>query len=124
MVKLEYPHLIDIDETKSEWKIFRRVIFTNFRNNTDIVTAQDVTSQLLTNSTLTAAFPNLVRLASIQLVLPVTTASVERSVSDMRLVKMRLRSRLSEDTLDHAMRVCIEGPERLVPCNRSLHTSH
>ena len=51
-------------------------------------------------------------LASIKLVLQVTTVSVEH-FSDMGLIKTRLRSRLSEDTLDYAMRVCIEGPERL-----------
>ncbi len=47
------------------------------------------------------------------MVLPVTTATVERSFSDMKLVKTMLRSRLSEETLDQAMRVCIEGPEKL-----------
>ena len=31
----------------------------------------------------------------------------------MKLVKTRLRSQLGDDTLDQAMRVCIEGPERL-----------
>ena len=31
----------------------------------------------------------------------------------MKLVKTRLRSRLSEDTLDQTMRICIEGPENL-----------
>ncbi len=57
-----------------------------------------------------AGFPNLERLASLCVVLPVTTATVERSFSDMKLVKTRLRSRLSED---QAMRVCIEGSEKL-----------
>ena len=31
----------------------------------------------------------------------------------MKLVKTRLRSQLGDDTLDQALRVCIEGPERL-----------
>ncbi len=56
-----------------------------------------------------AAYPNLACLASLHLVLPVTTATVERSFSDMKLVKTRLGSRLGEDTLDQAMRVCIKG---------------
>ena len=47
------------------------------------------------------------------MVLPVTTATVERTFSSMKLIKTRLRSRMGESTLDHAMRVCIEGPERL-----------
>ena len=32
----------------------------------------------------------------------------------MKLVKTRLRSQLGDDTLVQAMRVCIEGPERLI----------
>ena len=52
-------------------------------------------------------------MALLQLVLPVTTATVERSFSDMKLVKTRLRSRLGENTLDQLMRVGIEGLERL-----------
>lgn len=41
---------------------------------------QDVTSSLLTNATLNAAFPNLAHLASFHLVLPVTTATVEKKL--------------------------------------------
>ena len=60
-----------------------------------------------------AGFPNLKKLASIALVLPVTTATVERTFSDMKMVKTRLRSRLGEDTLDYALRICIEGQDTL-----------
>jgi len=115
---------IDTEATESEWKIFRRVMFSQFRNtdsadpdgecHEDTTTGlQRVTSELLTNGTLNAAFPNLACLAAVQLVLPVTTATVERSFSDMRLVKTRLRSRLGENTLDQLMRICIEGPDML-----------
>ncbi len=44
------------------------------------------------------------------MVLPVTTAIVERSFSD---IKTRLRNRLGEDTLDQAMRISIEEPEKI-----------
>ena len=74
----------------------------------------------MNDGTLNAGFPNLANLASIALVLPVTTATVERSFSDMKLVKTRLRSRMGEDTLEHAMRVCIEGPDTL--CDKDLES--
>ena len=93
----------------AEWKIFRQILFTNYRESS----CSDVLAHLLTNHTLKAGFPNLESLASICVILPVTTATVKRSFSDMKLVKTRLRSRLSEDTLDQAMQVCIEGPEKL-----------
>ena len=60
-----------------------------------------------------AAFPNLVILASLAIILPVTTATVERSFSDMKLIKTRLRNRLGEESLDQTMRICIEGPDTL-----------
>ena len=31
----------------------------------------------------------------------------------MKLIKTRLRNRLSEDALDQTMRICIEGPDTL-----------
>ncbi len=45
--------------------------------------------------------------------LPVTTATVERSFSSMKLIKTRLGNRMGENTLEYAMRICIEGPGQL-----------
>ena len=43
--------------------------------------------------------------------LPVGTATVERSFSHMKMVKSRLRNRLSDENLDKLLRIAIEGPE-------------
>ena len=74
--------------------------------------AKDVTRALMENSTLSSSFPNLATLAKIVSILLVATSSVERSFRSIKLVKTRLRSQLGCDTLDQALRVCIEGPER------------
>ena len=103
---------VDKEQVEAEWKLLRRVLFSQFKES-HRDGEHSVISSLLTNSTILAAFPNIACLASIALVLPVTTATVERSFSDMKLVKTRLRSRLGEGTLDQALRVCIEGPEYL-----------
>ena len=42
-------------------------------------------------------------------VLPVTTATVERSFSSMKLINTRLRVRMGEDTPESTKRFCIEG---------------
>jgi len=49
----------------------------------------------------------------ILVVVPITTATVHRSFSDMTLVKTRLRNHLGDTSLDHTMRVSIEGPVTL-----------
>ena len=60
-------------------------------------------------------FPNLSILANICLALPVSTASVERSFSQMKLIKNRLRNRLSESSLSYmySMKIAIETPDKL-----------
>jgi hypothetical protein len=77
-----------------------------------LLAAPTVTS-FLVNSSLVASFPNLARLAAIAMVLPITTATVERSFSNMKLIKTRLRNRMGAATLDQTMRISIEGPEKI-----------
>ena len=74
---------------------------------------QQVLSRLTGSGDIAAAFPNLLKLAAILQVLPVTTATVERTFNSMKPIKTRLCSRVGEDTLEHAMRICIEGPDHL-----------
>ena len=58
-------------------------------------------------------FPNLHKKASIGLTIPVSTASVERSFSQMKLIKTRLSNALSDCSLSHLMKIAIEAPEVL-----------
>ena len=45
------------------------------------------------------------------LTLPVGTATIERSFSQMKIIKTRLRNRLNDTNLKRLMRIAIEGPE-------------
>ena len=51
------------------------------------------------------------KLMNIILALPVGTATVERSFSQMKMIKTRLRNRLNDSNLTRLMRIGIEGPE-------------
>ena len=51
------------------------------------------------------------RYSNILLALPVGTATVERTFSQMKLVKTRLRNRISDTNLTRLMRIAIECPE-------------
>ena len=56
-------------------------------------------------------FPEIFKLLNILLTLPVETATVERSFSRLKLVKMRLCSRISDSNLAKLMRIAIEAPD-------------
>ena len=69
--------------------------------------------ELVTNETLISMFPNLNTLANICLTIPIGTALVERSFSQMKMIKTLLRSCRGEKSLSHLMKIAIESPEKL-----------
>ena len=48
-------------------------------------------------------FPLVLKLYQIALVLPITTASVERSFSSFKYIKNRLRSTMGDERMEHLM---------------------
>ena len=69
--------------------------------------------ELLTNDKLIALFSNLHKLATICLSIPISTESAERNFSDKKLIKNRLRNRLTELSLSNLMKIVIESSEKL-----------
>ena len=70
-------------------------------------------TDMVSNDMLTTMFPNLHTIATISLSIPVATASVERSFSQMNLIKTTLRSSLKDTSLSHLMKIAIESPDEL-----------
>ena len=57
--------------------------------------------------------PSLSTLAKVCLTIPVGTASVECSFSQMKMIKTQLRNRLGETNLSHLMKIATESPQTL-----------
>ena len=66
-------------------------------------------TDMVSNDMLTTMFPNLHTIATISLSIPVATASVERSFSQMKLIKTKLRSSLKDTNLSYLMKIAIES---------------
>ena len=69
--------------------------------------------ELASNDMIKTLFPNLSKIGAICLSIPVTTASVERSFSQMKLIKTRLRSSLNDKSLFNLMKIALESPDEL-----------
>ena len=96
------------DGVKAEWTTFRHYIAKQPK--------EDMPSQLsnlLTCDMLKTMFPNLHTLANVCMTLPVGTASVERSFSQIKMIKTRLRNRSGEKCLSYLMKIAIESPQKL-----------
>ena len=68
-------------DLSTEWKMYHQLLI---KQPKDDISMQ--LKELLTNDMLIALFPNLHKLATICLSLPISTASVEQSFSDMKLI--------------------------------------
>ena len=104
-------------EIRTEWKTFRQLL---------VKQPQDTTAsqlkELVSNDMLKAMFLNLNKIASIGLTIPVSTASVERSFSQMKMIKTRLRNSLSDCSLSHLMRIAIAFNENCYRGTRSIYS--
>ena len=69
--------------------------------------------ELASNDMIKTLFPNLSKIGAICLSIPVTTASVEGSFSQMKLIKTRLRSSLNDKSLSNLMKIALESPDEL-----------
>ena len=101
------PALIS-PEIQAEWRTFRSLLTKKPESD-----SASQLKELVTNEMLYTMFPNLHKMATICLTIPVSTASVERSFSKMKLIKTRLRNSLGECSLSHLMKISIESPEKL-----------
>ena len=91
----------------TEWKMYRQLLI---KQPKDDISMQ--LKELLTNAMLIALFPYLHKLATICLSIPISIALAERSFSDMKLIKNRLRNRFTELSLSNLMKIVIESPEK------------
>ena len=115
-VTFSSPPLIDKDEILVEWRLFKRVFLQEAKlvmeeKKTTKPTLQEVKVYMEASGAYSRIFPEIFKLLNILLVLPVGTATVERSFSRMKQIKTRLRNRLNDANLSHLMRIAIEGPE-------------
>ena len=97
-----------VDEVtfKHEWNELRCYLSMHCRS----LLMLDVLQLLAKSELLCISYPNFAKLAEVCLTLPIHTADCERAFSTMRRVKSRLRSELTNNTLNHCMRISIEGP--------------
>ena len=74
-------------------------------------------NELRSTEMLKCTFLNLNTLAAIALSITVSIASIDRTFSQMKLIKMRLRSSLNDSSLSNLMKLGIESPDSVTHGN-------
>ncbi len=100
----QFPSIIDKDQSLLEWASFRQYMMDNLRNMSFSDCAEHVIVKL------TDMYPNVSSLYEIALVLSISSIDCERGFSAQNLIKSRLRSSVKEETMQHLLKVKLEGP--------------
>ena len=95
-------------EIHTEWTSYLRFMAIKPKEN-----MKSQLTDMVSNDMLTTMFPNLHNIGTISLSIPFATASVERSFSQMKLIKTWLHSSLKATSLSHLMKIAIESPDEL-----------
>ena len=96
----------------SEYLIFKSFV-KNLSVPSEVTPTEAVSSAILGSSnrgTMSTLFPLISDLLARLVVLPASSAHVERVFSSMKRIKTAQRNRLNTSTLDHLIRVSMEGP--------------
>lgn len=78
-----------------------------------LTSPEAVFKEMENDPVLKRTFPNMYHLLLLSLIIPSSTAAVERSFSLMNALCTPLRNRLTTASLDAVMRICHEGPTEL-----------
>ncbi|KAI8516309.1 hypothetical protein Bbelb_048900 [Branchiostoma belcheri] len=101
----EAEGIVDPKALDDEWLSLRQYMM-----QTSNLSHEGLVRSLLADATLGRLYSNMRLLASVLMVIPVSTADSERSFSTLKRVKTRLRSRLSTSVLNHLLTISIDGP--------------
>ena len=96
----------DLDECVQEWTSFKQFLQDKYNASSHT----EVVNTLCSDTTLQTIYPNMSTIAKICRVVPIHSADVERTFSQLKLIKVSIRNRMNEKTLDSLLRIAIEGP--------------
>ena len=103
----ELQPVINTDEAKDEWVVFKQFMSQNFRS----CTIQTLSRRLYQSEMELCQYLNMSKLITLALTMPVSTVDCERGFSKHNLVKTRIRARLQTKTVSTLMKMSIDTPK-------------
>ena len=101
----------DVQQCLEEWSSFRQFLSDSVSESKEAASLESVIADLSSNAFAATVYPNMTAMGKICRVVPIHTADVERTFSQLKIIKTRVRNRMLEKTLDSLLRIAIEGPK-------------
>ena len=106
----QFSNVVVSTDLHSDWKAWRSSLLHGLsKDAVEKLTSHDM-SKLVQNDGLSSLDPALSLVAAIGLVIPATTVDRERRFSAVGRIKTKLRTRLTESSLENLLFIVCEGP--------------
>ena len=102
-----YSNFVTVERCKGQFLQFKHFVVSHKQDYGDF---EKFTKLILTDYA--DVYPDLVLLASIALVIPVSSAPCERGFSQQNILKSKLRNRLNPDRLNRLLVIRLNGPDK------------
>ena len=99
--------VVDTMKTKDEWVVFKQLMGNNFRT----CTLQTMAANLLPSAEVKETYPNMMKLMTLALTMPVSTASCERGFSKHNLIKNKIRAPFKTENVATLMKMSLDTPD-------------
>lgn len=107
----EFSGIIDKEGLKQEWNS-AKIFLQDYKNNNREMNFIQLWKHILdTDEDFSFNHPNILLIAKIALLIPLSNAHVERIFSQTKLIKNNLRNQMNLDTLDDHLMILLNGPE-------------
>ena len=104
---VELEPLLDGQELKEEWVIFKQLMSKNFSD----LSIQGMAKKVLNPSEMQDQFPQMLKLLTIALTVPVSSVDCERGFSKQNLIKTKIRAKLKTENVSTLMKMSVDTPE-------------
>ena len=104
---VELEPLLNGTELKEEWVIFKQLMSKNFSN----LSLQGMAEKLLCSNEMQEQFPQMLKLLTIALTVPVSSVDCERGFSKQNLIKIKIRAKLKTENVSTLMKMSVDTPE-------------
>ena len=107
----QFSNVVVSTDLHSDWKAWRSSVLHGLsKDAVEKLPAHDIMRKLVQNDGLSSLYPALSLVAAIGVVIPATTVDCQQGFSAVGRIKTKLRTRLTESSLEDLLLIVCEGP--------------
>ena len=104
---VELEPVLNGEVLKEEWVLFKQMMSKNFNNSS----IQGMAKKLLSSSEMQEQVPQMLKLLTLALTVPISSVDCEQGFSKQNLLKTKIRAKLKTENVSTVMKMSVDTPQ-------------